>query len=62
VEIWNDFTQEREPFACKLGPLERQAGDIAAWPCQIRDEAGADWVIGYRKDSRNTRCCLLCFE
>ena len=56
----DNLAQEFEPLGSKVGLLERQAGDVAAWARQTRDEAAADWVARHRKYDRNHRCRLLC--
>jgi hypothetical protein len=39
--------------------LNRQAGDVAAWPRQGHDEAAADRVSRYREDDWDDACRLL---
>jgi hypothetical protein len=56
----DDLAQEFDPFSGKLGRLNRQSSDVAAWPRQAGDEAGAERVVGDRKDDRDDRCRLLC--
>jgi hypothetical protein len=49
----DNLAQEFEPFAGKIGALQRQAGDVAPRPRQARDEAAADRVVCCREHDRN---------
>jgi hypothetical protein len=36
--------QELQPLGAKLGEIEKEAGDVAAWPREARDQAAGDRV------------------
>ena len=62
IETWNNLAQEFEPLANSIGPLVRQAGDVAARSRQRSDETSADRVSRRREDNRGDRRRLLCCE
>jgi hypothetical protein len=51
--ILDNLAQEFEPFAGKIGGLDRQPGDVAAGSRQARDEAAADRVARRREHDRD---------
>jgi hypothetical protein len=53
AETGDKLAQNFEPLGSKIGELERQAGDIAAWSGQTRDQAGADRVARGREHDRD---------
>src|SRR5262249_42664875 len=57
-----NLAQDFEAFGGEIGCQVRQAGDIAAWPCQGTDEPAADRVSRHREDDGNDRCGPLCRE
>src|SRR5262249_27665381 len=63
---WRDLEAERPGFGLnleslpgKIGRLDRQAGDVAAWPRETRDQAADDGIVRYCKDNGDNRCRLL---
>jgi hypothetical protein len=58
-QVGDDFAQNFDPLATKIGSQLRQAGDVAAWPRKAGDKAAGDRVIRYREDDRDDRRCVL---
>ena len=62
AETGDNFAQEFETLASKIGRLVRQTGDIAARPRQTGDQPVSNRISRYREDDRDDRCRLLCCE
>src|SRR5262245_13796738 len=56
----NNLEQYFEAFASKIGALDRQSSDVAAWSRKTGDEAGAYRVVRHREHDRDDRCRPLC--
>jgi hypothetical protein len=53
---WNGLLQQLQPLARELARENRQAGDVAARPREVSDEAVADRIADRGHDDRNTAC------
>src|SRR5262245_61697995 len=57
-DAWGDLLQQLRPFRTETVLELHKAGDVAARPCQARDQAGADRIGGTRKHNRHGSGCL----
>src|SRR5215468_4478269 len=60
LQAGDHLAQKLKPLGRKLGRLNRQACDIAAWPRQGCDQASTDRVRRHPEHDRDNRCRLLC--
>jgi hypothetical protein len=51
-----NLTQQLDALGGGVGPLQRQAGDVASRPRQAGNDAILDWVRLNREDDRHGRC------
>src|SRR5262249_17144889 len=58
AEAGQNLAQQLKSLASNVGLLKREAGGIAAWSRQTRDEAGTERVRD-RENDRYDRCSLL---
>jgi len=59
AEMGHNFPQQLQPFAFKVRRDRAQPSDVAAWPRQVRHDAGADGIADRGHDYRHRRCRLL---
>src|SRR5262245_27401312 len=57
-DAWGDLLQQLRPFRTETVLELHKAGDVAARPCQARDQAGADRIGGTCKHNRHGSGCL----
>src|SRR6516164_420119 len=60
LQAGDHLAQKLKPLGRKLGRLNRQACDIAAWPRQGCNQASTDRVRRHPEHDRDNRCRLLC--
>src|SRR5262249_7577270 len=56
----HEVMQQADPLGCQIGTQLSNAGEIAAWPVEARNETRPDWIGATHEDNWDVWCRGLC--